>query len=75
MLLAQKGVGTRSHSKKRCGNAVPTRSHLTTPLLTRPPGYPNRGYSPDVTKLLIEHRVTRPPYSIGTCRALACEFY
>jgi len=32
-LLVQKGVGTRSHAKNRCGNAVPTRSHPTTPLL------------------------------------------
>jgi len=31
-LLVQKGVGTRSHTKKRCGNGVPTRSHPTTPL-------------------------------------------
>jgi len=30
--LAQKDVGTRSHSKKRCGNAVPTRFHPTTHL-------------------------------------------
>jgi len=33
--------------------------------LTRPPRYPDRGHSPAVTKLLIEHCVTRPPYSIG----------
>jgi len=34
--LVQKGVATRSHTKKKCGNAVPTRSHPTTPLrLTR----------------------------------------
>jgi len=25
-------MGTRSHAKKRCGNAIPTRSHPTTPL-------------------------------------------
>jgi len=27
--------------------------------------YPNRDHSPAVTKLLIEHRVARPPHSIG----------
>jgi len=26
-LLVQKSVGTRSHAKKRCGNAVPTPLH------------------------------------------------
>ena len=30
--LAQKGVGTRSHTKTKCGNAIPTRSPPTTPL-------------------------------------------
>ena len=30
----QKGVGTRSYIKKRCGNAVPTLSHPTTPLVS-----------------------------------------
>jgi len=34
-LLVQKGVGTRSHAKRRCGNAVPTRSHPTIPLHIR----------------------------------------
>jgi len=34
-LLVQKGVGTRSHTKNRYGNAVPTRSHPTTPLVIR----------------------------------------
>jgi len=29
--LVQKGVGTRSHTKKKCGNAVPTRFYPTTP--------------------------------------------
>jgi len=33
--------------------------------LTLLPRYPDRGHSPAVTKLLIEHRVKRPPYSIG----------
>jgi len=33
MSLLQKGVGTRVPTLKRCGNAVPTRSHPTTPLL------------------------------------------
>jgi len=28
--------------------------------LTRPPRYPDHGHSPAVSKLLIEHRVTRP---------------
>ena len=32
----QKGVETRSHTKKRCGNAVPTRSHPTSPFARRP---------------------------------------
>ena len=32
-LLVQKGVGTRYHAKNRCGNAVPTGSHPTTPLI------------------------------------------
>jgi len=27
--------------------------------------YPDHGHNPTVTKLLIEHRVTRPQYSIG----------
>ena len=30
MLLEQKGVGTRSHTKQRCGNAVPTPLHPWT---------------------------------------------
>jgi len=34
-LLVQKGVGTRSHTKYNCKNAVPTRSHPTTPLPNR----------------------------------------
>jgi len=38
---------------------------ITFLSLTRPPRYPGRGHSPAVTKLLIEHRVTRPPYFIG----------
>jgi len=33
-LLVQKSVGTRSHAKKRCGNAVPTRSHPTTSVFS-----------------------------------------
>jgi len=33
--------------------------------LTRPTRYPDRDHSPAVRKLLIQHRVTRPPYSIG----------
>jgi len=28
----QKGLGTRSIHQKRCANAIPTRSHPTTPL-------------------------------------------
>jgi len=40
----------------------PKKANLAT-LATAP--VPDRGHSPTVTKLLIEHRVTRPPHSIG----------
>ena len=31
--LVNIGVGTRSYTKKRCGNPVPTVSHTTTPCV------------------------------------------
>ena len=46
-----------------CG--LPYVNALPFVSLTRPPQYPDRGHSPAVTKLLIKHCVTRPPYSIG----------
>ena len=53
--------------------------HYLFVSLTRPPGYPDRNHSPAVTKLLIQHRVTRPHilsvslrWKIGDLSAAIC---